>query len=330
MSHAPVMLAEMLTALAPRDGGLYVDATFGAGGYSRAILAAGETRVIAVDRDPRARGPGAALRAAYPGRFTLVEARFGDLEGVLDAAGVERFDGIALDLGVSSMQLDEAARGFSFRAAGPLDMRMGREGPSAADAVAALSARELESVFRVLGEEKRARRAALAIVKAREAEPIVDTARLAGVVEAAVGGGEGRIHPATRAFQALRIYVNDELAELERALYAAEARLAPGGRLVAVSFHSLEDRIVKLFLRERSGLAPRGSRHRPAAEPERDPSFRQLRAGAETPSEAEVDENSRARSAKLRAAIRTEAAAWPRETALAPAPDARPVAELQS
>jgi 16S rRNA (cytosine1402-N4)-methyltransferase len=330
MSHAPVMLEEMLAALGPRDGGLYLDATFGAGGYSRAILAAAETRVIAIDRDPRARAAGEALRGAYPGRFTLAEARFGDLEGVLDTIGAGPLEGVVLDLGVSSMQLDEAARGFSFRAAGPLDMRMGGEGPSAAEAVAALTSAELESVFRVLGEEKRARRAAEAIVKAREAAPIADTARLAEIVAGAVGAGEGRIHPATRVFQALRIYINDELAELERALHAAEARLALGGRLVVVAFHSLEDRLVKLFLRERSGLAPQGSRHRPVAATERAPSFRLLRAGALQPSEAEVEENPRARSAKLRAAIRTAAPAWPTGPALAAAAEVRPLEELAS
>jgi 16S rRNA (cytosine1402-N4)-methyltransferase len=328
MSHVPVMLAEMLADLAPRDGGLYVDATFGAGGYSRAILGAADTRVIGIDRDPRARLASEPLKAAYPGRFTLVEARFGDLAEVLDQIAVRTVDGVVLDLGVSSMQLDQPERGFSFRADGPLDMRMGGEGPSAAEVVAELSARELETLFRVYGEEKRARRAAEAIVRAREAEPIVTTARLASVVEDAIGQAELRIHPATRVFQALRIYVNDELGELERALHAAEARLAPGGRLVVVTFHSLEDRIVKLFLRERSGLAPQGSRHMPQATRPREPSFRMLRPEPQKPSDAEIEDNPRARSAKLRAAARTEAEAWPSGEALAPAPHVRALAEV--
>lgn len=328
MSHAPVMLEEVVSALGVRDGGIYVDCTFGAGGYSRAILGAAEARVIALDRDPRARTAGEAVRAANPGRFALVEARFGGLASVLAQIGAERIDGVALDLGVSSMQLDQAARGFSFMREGPLDMRMGGEGPSAADAVAVLTAEELQALFQVYGEEKRARRAAQAIVAAREEAPIETTLRLAEIVERAVGGGDGRIHPATRVFQALRIYVNDELGELEQALVAAEAALAPGGRLVVVSFHSLEDRIVKLFLRDRSGLAPQGSRHMPVAGETRDPSFRALHAGAQRPSEAETAENPRARSAKLRAGARTDAEPWPVAERLAPAPRARPLEEI--
>jgi 16S rRNA (cytosine1402-N4)-methyltransferase len=328
MSHAPVMLAEMLAALAPRDGEVYVDATFGAGGYSRAILRAADTRVIALDRDPSARAAADVLHEAYPGRFAFVEARFGDLESVLDVIGRRKVDGVVFDLGVSSMQLDEPERGFSFRSEGPLDMRMGGEGPSAADVVFALSARELEALFRGYGEERKARRAAEAIVKARAAAPIRTTAELAAVVETAVGPGEGRIHPATRVFQALRIYVNDELGEVERGLHAAEARLSPGGRLVVVSFHSLEDRIVKLFLRDRSGLAPAGSRHAPVAGAVRPPSFSMLRGGPERPGDAEIDDNPRARSARLRAAVRTEAEAWPLGRALAPLVDAPALDEV--
>jgi len=328
MSHAPVMLDEVLTALGVRDGGVYIDATFGAGGYTRAILGAAEARIIALDRDPRARAAGDVVRRANPGRFALVEAQFGGLASVLSQIGAERVDGVVLDLGVSSMQLDQAERGFSFRLDGPLDMRMGGDGPSAADVVADLTVQELTSLFQVYGEEKRSRRVAIAIEKARDVAPITTTARLAQIVEGAVGGGEGRIHPATRVFQAIRIYVNDELGELERALHAAEDVLVPGGRLIVVSFQSLEDRIVKLFLRDRGGLAPQGSRHLPSLDDAPDPSFRVLHHGAQRPTEVEVAENPRARSAKLRAGARTDAASWPVAEPLAPQPRARPLEEI--
>jgi 16S rRNA (cytosine1402-N4)-methyltransferase len=248
---------------------------------------------------------------------------------VLDQSGAEEVDGMVFDLGVSSMQLDTAERGFSFRADGPLDMRMGGDGPTVADVVAVLSADELQSIFSVYGEERRARRAAEAIVAARKDAPIETTGRLAAVIEGAVGPGDGRIHPATRVFQALRIYVNDELHEVEHALYAAEARLVPGGRLAVVSFHSLEDRIVKLFLRERCGRAAQASRHAPMVVETREASFHPLHSGPVTPSDAEVEENPRARSAKLRAAVRTDAPAWPRAAPLAPQPDARPLEEIR-
>jgi 16S rRNA (cytosine1402-N4)-methyltransferase len=301
MSHVPVMLAEMLADLAPRDGGLYVDGTFGAGGYSRAILAAAEARVIGIDRDPRARVASEPLKAAYPGRFTLAEARFGDLGGVLDQIGARTVDGVVLDLGVSSMQLDQAERGFSFRADGPLDMRMGGEGPSAAEVVAELTAGELQTLFSVYGEEKRARRAAEAIVRAREEAPIETTARLASVVEAAIGQAELRIHPATRVFQALRIYVNRELETLPSALAAAVDVLRPGGRLAVLSYHSLEDRIVKRFIAaERRGCTC--PPELPVCVCGRQPRLAPIGPQPRRPSATEVERNARSRSALLRAA----------------------------
>jgi len=304
------MLAEVIEALAPVPGGVYVDGTFGAGGYARAILAAGAS-VIAIDRDPAAIAAGAALVAEGGDRLTLVEGRFSDLADIAAAHGHERVDGVVLDVGVSSMQLDDPARGFSFRFDGPLDMRMGNEGPSAADVVNGLEPRDLARVIAVLGEEKRARAVAMAIARAREAGPIEGTAALAAIVARAVGHRPtDKIHPATRTFQALRIFVNRELDELATALAASERALATGGRLVVVAFHSLEDRIVKRFLTERSEIRPHGSRHRPeAAAPV--PSFELLTRGALVPGEAEVETNPRARSARLRAARRTAAPALP-------------------
>lgn len=310
MSHAPVMLSEAVAALAPRDRGLYLDATFGAGGYSRAILNAAQTCVVALDRDPTARALGEAVKAAFPQRFVLAETRFSRMEDIAASVGTKTVDGVVFDLGVSSMQLDQGARGFSFLKDGPLDMRMGREGPSAADLVAELSEAALADIFYAYGEERRARRAAAAVVKARATAPIMTTAQLASVIGGALGPGDGRIHAATRVFQALRIAVNDELCELALGLAAAERLLAPGGRLVVVSFHSLEDRIVKSFMRQRSGLEASASRHAPPVADGPAPSLKPLFAGAKTPSEAEIAENPRARSAKLRAAIRTDAPAW--------------------
>lgn len=320
-AHEPVMLAEVVEALAPRDGGLYVDGTFGAGGYSRAILAAADCRVIAFDRDPSTAAQGKLMAQAYPGRFRLVQAPFSEMETGLRDAGEDGADGVVFDLGVSSMQLDQPERGFSFRSDGPLDMRMARAGASAADAVAHLSERELETIFRVYGEEKKARRAAQFIVRERAEAPIRTTGRLADIVRAAVGvSPKSKIDPATRVFQALRIYVNDELGELARGLAAAEQVLRPAGRLVVVAFHSLEDRIVKLFLRARSGRTPAGSRHAPPTEAGPSPSFSLLMTGAQEPGEAEAASNPRARSARLRAASRTEAPAWPADlSALLPA-----------
>jgi len=313
VTHAPVMVQEVLESLAPAkaDAGsapLYVDATFGGGGYTRAILeAAPQARVVAIDRDPEAMARARAMAAAFPGRLLPAEGRFSQL----DLLAGEPVDGVVLDIGVSSFQLDDPARGFSFRTEAPLDMRMERAGPSAMDAVARLSEPALADLLRDYGEEREARRVARAIARAREAGPIRTTRQLADLIEEALGGRKGaRLHPATRSFQALRLLVNDELGELAAALTAAERILKPGGRLVVVSFHSLEDRLVKTALAARSGALGAGSRHAPpVAGPE--PSFQLLRRGALEPSEAEVEANPRARSAKLRAATRTAAPARP-------------------
>ena len=308
LRHAPVLLDAVLGALAPRAHAIYVDGTFGLGGYSRALLAAAPCRVIAIDRDPAAVAAGADLAGAHPNRFVVLEGRFGDMAALLAPLGISTVDGIALDLGVSSPQLDDPARGFSFRSDGPLDMRMGRDGASAADLVNNLSESALANLIYIYGEERFARRVARAIVAARREGPLTRTAELARVIRTVVPT-TGGIDPATRTFQALRMEVNDELGELDRALLAAERLLAPGGRLAIVSFHSLEDRKVKEFLRERSANAPRGSRHRPAR-PAAAPSFRLITGKPVTPGAAEIADNPRARSARLRAAERTAAAPW--------------------
>jgi len=308
--HAPVLLDEVVQWLEPRDGGLYVDGTFGAGGYTRALLAVEGARVLGVDRDPAAHASAEAVSRAYPKRFAFAGGAFSVMADIVEAAGSSGVDGVVLDLGVSSMQIDQPGRGFSFQKDGPLDMRMSSEGPSAADAVNHLDLDDLASIFRVYGEEKRARRAAQFIVEARAEAAIDTTGRLSEIVSRAVGVSKtSRIHPATRVFQALRIYVNDELGELARGLMAAEQVLKPAGRLVVVSFHSLEDRMVKTFMRERSGLVARGSRHLPETAPGPEPSFTLLTRKAIEPSEAEARANPRARSAKLRAAARTHAPA---------------------
>jgi len=308
--HVPVMLDEVLQALAPRNGGIYIDGTFGAGGYSRAILRAASCRVFAIDRDPDAIAGGQELAAQHAGRLILIEGRFGDMQTLLQAADIASADGVVLDVGVSSMQLDEAARGFSFMRDGPLDMRMAKAGPSAADAVNTLSQDTLGRIIHIYGEEQRARAIARAIITMRAAAPITTTAALVRAIETAVGRQrpQDRIHPATRTFQALRIYVNGELDELAAALAAAERLLAPGGRLAVVTFHSLEDRIVKRFLVSRSGMLPSASRHLPQGQAGPAPSFELLFKGHREASEAEARRNPRARSAKLRAAIRTAAA----------------------
>jgi 16S rRNA (cytosine1402-N4)-methyltransferase len=304
VSHLPVLLDEVVAALAPRDGATYVDGTFGGGGYSTALLDAAQCRVVGIDRDPDAVARGAALAARYAGRLRLVEGRFGEMARLL---GGEKVAGVALDLGVSSPQLDDPGRGFSFRADGPLDMRMGRDGESAADLVNAASETQLADIIREYGEERFARRVARAIVARR---PFARTGELAETVRAAIPHRDpSGIDPATRTFQALRIAVNDELGELDRGLAAAEEALAPGGRLAVVSFHSLEDRRVKDFLKRRSGAAPKGSRHLPAAAAPA-PSFRLLTRKPVEPSAAELRRNPRARSARLRAAERTGATAW--------------------
>ena len=307
-AHLPVLLDEAVAALAPRDGGIYVDGTFGAGGYSRALLAAAHCRVIAIDRDPAAVARGDRLAGEYSGRLTVIEGRFGDLAALLAGLGITSVTGVVLDLGVSSPQLDDPGRGFSFRADGPLDMRMGRDGASAAELVNGLPESALAHLIYIYGEERFARRVARAIVAQRRKAPLTRTSELAQLVRAVVPTSGG-IDPATRTFQALRMEVNDELGELDRALRASERLLMPGGRLAIVSFHSLEDRRVKDFLRLRSTAAPRGSRHRPSA-PRPAPSFELLTRKPVVPGAAELQRNPRARSARLRGAERVAAPAW--------------------
>ena len=309
--HTPVLLAEVLEALQPKDGGIYVDGTFGAGGYAKGLLEAARCRVWGIDRDPEAIALGAALARRYDGRLALVQGRFGEMNTLLRDRGVEAADGVALDLGVSSMQIDKPGRGFSFRFDGPLDMRMDAAGSTAAERLARASERELADVIFKYGEERRARPIARAIAEARKQAPIETTGQLAQIVRKAAGArAKDGIDPATRTFQALRIWVTDELGELDRGLDAAESLLAPGGRLAVVSFQSLEDRRVKEFLRRRSGAAPGASRHLPRPTGERAPSFHLLSRGPVTPGESEIRTNPRARSAKLRAAERTPAPAW--------------------
>jgi 16S rRNA (cytosine1402-N4)-methyltransferase len=311
--HIPVLAPRAVGWLDVRSGGLYVDATFGAGGYTRAILATPGTRVIGIDRDQSAIAEGADLVREAAGRLELVEDRFSNLQSIVEQCGAAPIDGVVFDLGVSSMQLDESARGFSFRLDGPLDMRMGHDGPSAADVVARASDRDLASIIATLGEERHARAIARAIVRARAERTIDTTLSLAEIVARVVPAHAGAVHPATRTFQALRIFVNDELGELADGLAAAEAVLKPVGRLVVIAFHSLEDRIVKTFLAERS-RAPASSRHQPLAVAQA-PTFRVLTRRPEVPEESEIAANPRARSAKLRAAERTDAAPSARSAA---------------
>ncbi|HEY2049426.1 MAG TPA: 16S rRNA (cytosine(1402)-N(4))-methyltransferase RsmH [Caulobacteraceae bacterium] len=306
--HVSVLLGETLAALEPKADALLVDGTFGAGGYSRAFLAAG-ARVVAFDRDPSVARFAQSLEAeAGPGRLRLVIAPFSSMTEVV---GEGQADGVALDLGISSMQIDQPERGFSLMRDGPLDMRMSGEGPSAADLINTEAPEELTRIFRDYGEERQARRVAAAIVRRRAQAPFLRTLDLADTVEKALGGRRGApIHPATRVFQALRIAINHELAELEAGLVAAERALKSGGRLAVVTFHSLEDRIVKAFLYTRSGRTTEGSRHAPPRLAGPAPSFRLLHNGVVNPSDAEVAANPRARSAKLRAAQRTDAPCW--------------------
>lgn len=302
--HVSVLRDEVVEALAPKPGETHVDGTFGAGGYARAILATGAS-VIAFDRDPSARRFAEGLPAD---RFRLVEARFSDM---VDVVGEGAADGVALDLGVSSMQLDEAERGFSFMRDGPLDMRMGDTGQTAADLVNGAEPTELARILYVYGEERQSRRIAGAIARRRAEQPFSRTLELAEFIEKVLGGRRGaKVHPATRSFQAIRIAVNEELSELEAGLVAAERTLKTGGRLCVVTFHSLEDRIVKSFLTVRAGRTPSGSRHAPPVQAGAAPSFQLLFNGAKSPSDAELAANPRARSAKLRAAVRTDAPAW--------------------
>jgi len=307
--HAPVLIDEVIKALSPQPGETIVDATFGAGGYTRAVLACG-ARVIALDRDPTVQPHADAVAAEFPDRFRLVRTPF---SGLAEAVEGEALDGVVFDIGVSSMQLDQAERGFSFMRDGPLDMRMSGEGLSAADIVNTWDHGPMAHIFKLYGDERQSGRVATAILRRRAEQPFERTLDLAAVVEKALGGRRGAaIHPATRVFQALRIAVNDELGELRAGLEAAEATLRPGGRLVVVTFHSLEDRIVKAFLTERTGNAPGGSRHAPVAVETRKPSFTLSFKGAVEAGEAELAANPRARSARLRAAVRTDAAPWGR------------------
>jgi len=302
--HTPVLLGEVLDALQPAAGATVVDGTFGAGGYSRAFLERG-AKVIAFDRDPYA---ARFAKGLDPRRFRFVGARFSEMA---DELGEAAADGVALDLGVSSMQLDQAERGFSFLRDGPLDMRMAAEGPTAADLVNEAEPAEIARVLYVYGEERESRRIARAIARRRATQPFTRTLELAEFIEKTLGGRRGaKVHPATRSFQAIRIAVNEELSELEAGLAAAERALKTGGRLCVVTFHSLEDRIVKAFFAVRAGRTPAGSRHAPPVEKAAAPSFRLLFNGAQGPSDAELAANPRARSAKLRAAVRTDAPVW--------------------
>lgn len=302
-SHISVMLEEVLAATQIGDGDTVIDATFGNGGYSEAFLRAAECRVIGLDRDPDVQARATALSETYQGRFRLIETPFSEM----NQHELEPVEAVVFDIGVSSMQIDRPERGFSFQKDGPLDMRMSRSGPTARDAVMSLDEGELSALFKVYGEERHARRIARRLVEARIEAPIETTAQLAQIIETTIGRS-GKIHPATRVFQALRIYVNDELGELYRGLCAAETLLVPGGRLVVVTFHSLEDRIAKQFLRDRAGEVQSGSRYAPAIDaPGPAPSFRLPRRSVVKPSRAEEAANPRARSAKLRLGVRTNA-----------------------
>lgn len=328
LPHVPVMAAEVLAALDVQDAGVYVDGTFGAGGYSRALLQAANCTVVAFDRDPSVASSAGALQQEFPDRLHLIISRFSEMASLVPQAGFSAADGVTFDLGVSSMQLDQAERGFSFQKDGPLDMRMGADGPTAADVVNSLPAEALAAIFFHYGEERRSRAIAKAILAAREIAPITRTLQLARLVADVLGGRAAATgkHPATRTFQALRIYVNDELHELARGLCAAEKLLKPAGRLAVVSFHSLEDRLVKQFFASRCGIRPGTSRHLPLDETaQRPPSFKLLWNGSRKPGAAETSANPRARSAHLRAAMRTSDAAWPAAAdmamlAAAPAP----------
>ncbi|MBP3124590.1 16S rRNA (cytosine(1402)-N(4))-methyltransferase RsmH [Thalassospira sp. ER-Se-21-Dark] len=304
--HKPVLLREVLEALAPCDGEIMVDGTFGAGGYSRAILDSANCELYGIDRDPTAVATGKKLEAEYDGRFHMVEGCFGDMAKLLPAAGAQQVDGIVLDIGVSSMQLDQADRGFSFREDGPLDMRMSMSGPTAADFVNTAEEEDIANVVYRYGEERASRKVARKIIEMRAEEPFTTTSQLARAVRSVVRKSKDGIDPATRTFQALRIYVNDELGELERAMDAAETLLKPGGRLVVVTFHSLEDRQVKTFMKERSGDPNKMSRRLPGEPEVAIPTFTTITRKAVTGQKDEIRANPRARSAKLRAVARND------------------------
>ncbi len=312
--HTPVMLGEVLEALSPKDGGIYVDGTFGNGGYTRAVLNAASCSVYGIDRDPSVVRHAREMEDEFSGRLTIIEGRFGSMAELLNQRSIGPVDGVALDIGVSSMQIDTPERGFSFRSDGPLDMRMESAGTSASDIVNDMDQDDLANIIYELGEERFSRRVAAAIISAREEEPINRTLQLADIIRRVVPKSKDGIDPATRTFQALRIYVNDELGEVDRGLAAAEQVLAPGGRLCVVSFHSLEDRRVKKFFKTRSGDVPLPSRHMPAptaSAPE--PTFKLISRKAISPSADEQRINPRARSAHMRFAERTSAPAWKQE-----------------
>lgn len=304
--HFPVMLNEVLENLAPQAGGVYVDGTFGAGGYSKAILEDADCTVIAIDRDPNAKTHADDLKNNFGERFIFIQGCFGDALELVQAAGFEQVDGFVLDLGVSSMQLDQAERGFSFRFDGPLDMRMAQDGESAADLINSMPEEELANLIYKYGEERLSRRIAKNIVKERAQERIETTERLANIIRAVVPRSpKDKIDPATRTFQALRIAVNDELGELERGLEAAQELLKDQGRLVVVSFHSLEDGIVKSFLYERAGHSSNASRHLPPSQNQAgDITFTLPKRRPVDAASSEIEKNPRSRSAKLRMAIR--------------------------
>ena len=309
--HRPVLLKEVLDALDPVDGATYIDGTFGAGGYTRALLKAANCTVLAIDRDPEAIEGGAELARLYPQRLHLVEGRFGNMVALLEKNGVHQVDGITLDLGISSMQIDIPERGFSFRGDGPLDMRMEKTGMSAADVINTEDEKTLATILFKYGEERKSRHIARRIVEMRTKKPITRTHELGEIIASVVRKGKDGINPATRSFQALRIYVNDELGEIERGLRAAEILLKPSARIAVVAFHSLEDRIVKNFLRLRSAQVARVSRHLPMnTETAPAPSFSLLHRRVVRPNAAEIAANPRARSARLRIAERTAAKPW--------------------
>lgn len=298
--HYPVMLPQVLDYLKPKDGGVYVDATFGGGGYTRAILEAADCKVYAFDRDPEAIARGAALKQHFGDRLILVESPFSEMEKEMARLGEVQLDGVVLDLGVSSFQLDQAERGFSFMRAGPLDMRMSRKGKSAADLVATLDEAELARIIFTYGEERHARKIARAIVHDRQAKPFITTLDLAGLIERITPKGKEKIHPATRTFQALRIAVNDELGEVERGLESAVNLLKPEGRVVVVTFHSLEDRIAKTVFRKLAGPKRHVNRYKPEADGDADVVYAEVERKVILPSQAECRENPRSRSAKMR------------------------------
>ncbi|MDX2113343.1 MAG: 16S rRNA (cytosine(1402)-N(4))-methyltransferase RsmH [Alphaproteobacteria bacterium] len=308
--HHPVMLAEMLEWLRPQDNEVYIDGTFGAGGYSRAILAAADCQVYAIDRDPSTKRFAETLEQEFPGRFVWILGNFADMCSLAAMHGVRRADGVVLDLGVSSMQLDQAERGFSFKKDGPLDMRMGEDGLSAADVVNEASESELADILYYYGEEKAARAIARAIVAERAKAPILRTQQLAAIVRGVLGGKHSKSDPATRSFQALRIHINQEFESIERGLVAAGSLLSPGGRLVVVTFHSLEDRLVKRHYHSRCGRLGEPSRHVPMhAAANEAPHFFLPRPEKKTASEAEINDNPRARSATMRLLMRQQESA---------------------